>query len=149
MEGKPARETLLNRLYGLSPADLEPVEDTELTARHWVCCLWGAQWFPLTFSYLLLCSSLTSGPAAGSVPALSLQLPETKGSECCLGQCGFFTPDLRIAICGPWGWLSYTWSSKCVIMSLDNTELLKTSELHSKANLLPLAVLHFASWTFS
>lgn len=39
MEGKLARETLLNRPYGFSPADPEPVEDIELTARCGVCHL--------------------------------------------------------------------------------------------------------------
>lgn len=36
MEGKLIRETLLNRLYGLSPADPEPIQDPELTARQGV-----------------------------------------------------------------------------------------------------------------
>lgn len=39
VEGKLTRETLLNRLYVLSPTDPVPVQDPELTARHGVCCL--------------------------------------------------------------------------------------------------------------
>lgn len=79
-EGKLTRATLLNRLYGLAPADPEPMQDPELTARCGVCHLWGALYFPPTFSCLLLCSSLTSCPAVGSLPALSLQLLKTNGS---------------------------------------------------------------------
>lgn len=39
MEGTLTRETLLKGLYVLSPADLEPMQNTELAARHGTGCL--------------------------------------------------------------------------------------------------------------